>query len=169
MDSKNIVSGLLVGAFLILASLIPGGPIETRNFSHIETTVLIGFNTFLTLLGMASLVLSYYVHQGRSWAFIWAALSGFAYFLVYGLDLAEVFPSTPDNMSPILMGFELIGGILAIPLMTMSLQLHLKKQLDQQGDDAIMDYSAVLVVFVSLLLLIAISIIIFATKSAMGQ
>jgi uncharacterized Tic20 family protein len=72
-------------------------------------------------------------------------------------------------MSSVLMGVELIGGIIAIPLMIMSLQLHLKKQLDQQGDDAIMDYSAALVVFVSLLLLIAISIIIFATKSAMGQ
>ena len=52
----------------LLSSLIPGGPVENRDFSHIHAGVLGAFNIFLTVLDLGSLVLAYFVFKQRPWA-----------------------------------------------------------------------------------------------------
>lgn len=52
---------LLALSTALLALLIPGGPIETRTFPHIDLYILILFNLFLTLLGIASAITSYFM------------------------------------------------------------------------------------------------------------
>ena len=47
--TKNIkywISGLLILSSGLLVSLIPGGSIETRDFSHINPIILGAFNAF---------------------------------------------------------------------------------------------------------------------------
>ena len=61
MNQQKKVAVLLVVSSFLLAILVPGGPIETRSFSHISPLILGSFNTFLTLLGMLSLPLAYFV------------------------------------------------------------------------------------------------------------
>ncbi len=48
------VFSLLLLSAIMLTSLVPGGPIETRDFSHISPLVLGSFNVFLTTLSITS-------------------------------------------------------------------------------------------------------------------
>jgi len=98
MKNKNIVSALLLLSFVLLAVLVPGGPIETRNFTHINPVILGALNTFLTLLGIVSILLVYFISKEKKWAFIVSAICGISYFLVYALDLGKIFPVSPDSM-----------------------------------------------------------------------
>lgn len=56
INDTNRIAILLYTSFLLLSSLIPGGPIETRSFSHIDSEVLLAFNTFLTLVALGSAI-----------------------------------------------------------------------------------------------------------------
>lgn len=89
------VVALLVLSTVLLGILVPGGPIEKRRFSHISPLVLGTFNTFLTVLGLVSLGLTYFSLKGNRWAFFAAAICGISYFLVYALDLGKIFPVSP--------------------------------------------------------------------------
>ncbi|WP_035526735.1 hypothetical protein [Haliea salexigens] len=53
----RVLSVLLVLSGIALSSLVPGGPIENRDFSHIAPVVLLVFNIFLTALGLGSFLL----------------------------------------------------------------------------------------------------------------
>ena len=58
MISKRYwIAGLLALSAISLSLLVPGGPIETRSFSHINPIILASFNTFLTTLSILSLLL----------------------------------------------------------------------------------------------------------------
>ncbi len=107
---------MLVLSFLLLASLIPGGPIETRDFSHIPTALLLGFNVFLALLGLGSLALAFGAWRRCSGAYLGSSLAGVAYFLVYALDLAGLFPTSPSAMGAPLLAVELAGLAVAVAL-----------------------------------------------------
>ncbi len=91
----GIALWLLIGSF---ATLVPGGPIETRDFSHLSSAVFWGFNIVLLLLGLSGLAVSYGAWQGKRWA-SWGAIPIFwLYLAVFVLDWAQVFPPTPDAM-----------------------------------------------------------------------
>ena len=79
---------LLVSAAL-LTSLIPGGPIENRDFSHIHPGILSLFNVFLTTLDLGSIPLAYFAAKGRSWALKGAFAAAVAYFGVFAVDVAQ--------------------------------------------------------------------------------
>ncbi|TWT81349.1 hypothetical protein CA13_28010 [Planctomycetes bacterium CA13] len=49
----------LLLSFALLASLVPGGPIQFGDFSHFKPAVLASFNVFLTSLGIASVVAAF--------------------------------------------------------------------------------------------------------------
>jgi hypothetical protein len=81
---KYWVASLLGFSGLTLSLLVPGGPIETRRFGHINLLTLGAFNTFLTTLGLGSLLLIYFVLKSERWAMLAAAVCGLSYLGVYG-------------------------------------------------------------------------------------
>ncbi|MEM1230883.1 MAG: hypothetical protein AAGI15_10120 [Pseudomonadota bacterium] len=107
---------LIVSAAL-LSSLIPGGPIENRDFSHIHPGILIAFNLFLTTLDIGSIVLAWFAVRQRQWALQGAFYAAIAYFAVYAVDLAQLFPRSETPMSFALALVEVLGMSAAVPLM----------------------------------------------------
>ena len=160
------IAGLLVLSAVLLGLLIPGGPIENRNFSHIAPTILGIFNTFLTVLGIASLPLAYFSIGAGNIALIASAVCGISYFLVYALDLTTIFPVSPDKMPRALFIIEVLGFIIAIPLTFFSLYyLTLPRAGITEMDLSSSTINSIFVV----VLIIGIGVIIFATKAAMRK
>jgi len=180
---KYSVFSLLLLSAIMLTSLVPGGPIETRNFSHISPLVLGSFNIFLTTLSITSFLMLYFVWRQQRWAFTGSALAGISYFLVYVLDLAHWFPVSPDAMPPALFSIEVLGTMLSIPLFVLSVNgtgtdsrwSDGHPPSNYPGNVLTIDGATVnkvqkisrfaVVVMVALL---GIGIVIFATRSAMG-
>ena len=166
-----------------LTSLVPGGPIETRDFSHISPLVLGSFNIFLTTLSLTSFLLLYFVWQRQRWAFVASGIWGIGYFLVYVLDLARWFPVSPDAMPPALFAIEVFGTILSIPLAVLSFSnadadndstnvgqqsQYLRDTLTIKGADLQKKERVGLFAAVAFAALLGTGIVIFATRAAMG-
>ncbi|MEL6489384.1 MAG: hypothetical protein AAFQ95_05425 [Cyanobacteria bacterium J06621_3] len=171
---QHWVAGLLGISGIALFTLVPGGPIETRSFAHINSITLGAFNTFLTTLVLGSLLLVYFVLRAHRWAMMGAAISGLSFLAVYGLDLVKIFPVSPDAMPPALFAVEVLGTILSFPLIALSV-----KALQAQGQDQLVTVPAIAaddnstvqtpqILMVIALTVVALGIIAFATKSAMG-
>ena len=171
---QHWIAGLLGISGIALFTLVPGGPIETRSFAHINSITLGAFNTFLTTLVLGSLLLVYFVLRAHRWAMMGAVISGLSFLAVYGLDLVKIFPVSPDAMPPALFAVEVLGTILSFPLIALSV-----KALQGQGQDQFMTVPAIAtdnnstvqtpqILMVIALAVIALGIIAFATKSAMG-
>ncbi|MEO1341454.1 MAG: hypothetical protein AAFV28_10025 [Cyanobacteria bacterium J06635_13] len=169
---KYGVPALLALSSGLLTSLVPGGFIETRSFAHINPVILGGFNTFLTTLSLASLLLVYFAWQEYRWAYVTSFIAGLSYFLVYVLDLGKLFPVSPDAMPTALLTIEILGTIVSLPLMLVSgwgIQ-HSAKQLAQDKNPQLnLDLAGKKQIFIAIgITLIGLGIIIFATRSAMG-
>lgn len=177
------VFGLLLLSAIMLTSLVPGGPIETRDFSHINPLVLGSFNIFLTMLSLTSFLFLYFVWQRQRWAFVAAGINGIAFCLVYVLDLARWFPVSPDAMPPALFAIEVLGTILSIPLAALAISaadadgnLSNNNQRHRDLSDTIaIDGASVdklekigLLAVIAVAALLGTGIVIFATRSAMG-
>ncbi|MGB0560248.1 MAG: hypothetical protein ACPGVO_00395 [Spirulinaceae cyanobacterium] len=174
LQHKYWLAGLLGISGIALSSLVPGGPIETRDFSQINPVTLGMFNTFLTTLCLGSLLLVYFVLKSERWAIFVAAVCGLSYLGVYGLDLAVIFPVSPDTMPPALLTIEVFGTILAFPLMLLPIQMlpTLKTAivttaplLDSEHPAAFRLPQMAIALSIGI---IALGIITFATYSAMG-
>ena len=163
---KNSISALLLLSCILLGALVPGGLVETRDFSHINPFVLVSFNAFLTLLVMVSILIVYYLMQDTNWADTIAAICGLSYFVVYALDLTKVFPVSPIPMSQTLFFIEVVGLIVSLPLIFLSVnKLSILNSL--HGHSIKQLYSKRFVYFALFLAIASLGIIIFATKSAM--
>ncbi|MEP9348331.1 hypothetical protein [Xanthobacter sp. KR7-225] len=159
--SRLIITTLLAASALNLALMVPGGFVETRDFSAYPSLVLGAFNVFLTVLGLGSLVLAYTVTAaGRAYG--WSALAGLAFVGVYVLDLGGIFPVPPDPMSTLLATLEWIGTGLGVALAAAALVLP-------QGATATSATSSLPRPVVVGLVIVALIIVAFATKSAMGN
>jgi hypothetical protein len=113
---RYLDAALLAVSGLLLSSLVPGGPIENRDFSHIPVAVLLGFNIFLTALAMGSIATAVGLlgTQARTRvATFWAAAS---YIVVYTADLLGWFPTSPTPMPPTLRAVEMAGIAVAVVL-----------------------------------------------------
>ncbi len=164
MKKTKIISTLLIVSAVNLALMVPGGFIESRDFSHISPIILGGFNIFLTLLGMVSLFLVYFIGKKQKWALKTAFICGLSYFIVYTIDLAEIFPKTPTVMPLLLLVLEILGTILSIPLMYYS---TLKVTIANSKNEEKTEPNKYIYWLIALAILLGIGIIIFATKSAM--
>ena len=156
----------LIVSALLLSSLIPGGPIENRDFSHIHPSILGTFNIFLTTLDLGSFVLAYFAFKQRQWALKTAFYAAIAYFAVYAVDLAQLFPRSPTPMSFYLALIEVSGMSAAVPLMFASRRAH-------ASDEATADSRGVLsarnrYTVTGGLVVLGIVIIWFATDAAMS-
>ncbi|GAA0370681.1 hypothetical protein GCM10009092_38740 [Bowmanella denitrificans] len=122
MNYPRITSLTLLIAIFTLAWMVPGGPVETRDFSHLPPLIAWSFNVFLTALVMVSLALVYFMHKRLRWAFQATTIAGLAFALVFLLDLAEIFPVSPDPMSDLLFTLEIAGLLFGLILMWLSVR-----------------------------------------------
>jgi hypothetical protein len=156
---------LLLLSTVLFWTLIPGGPVETRRFAHYSPIILGSFNTFLTILGIGSLVVVYFCFVGSQLAFYGAGICGLSYFLVYALDLGKVFPVSPDKMSRALFIIEVSGLILSIPLTLLS--FISASMLENVTEGFQMSVFGIVLLF--LMVTLGIGIVIFATKVTMKK
>ncbi|MBU0556760.1 MAG: hypothetical protein KKD64_14960 [Alphaproteobacteria bacterium] len=117
------ISALLIASALNLALMVPGGFVETRDFSAYPAVVLGAFNVFLTVLGLGSLVLAYVV-VGTGRGNGWAVLFRLAFIGVYLLDLWRIFPVPANPMSTLLATLEWLGTGLGVALTILSIALR---------------------------------------------
>ncbi|MCI5108123.1 MAG: hypothetical protein MRY76_15575 [Pseudomonadales bacterium] len=160
MTIPRALSALLLISAILLISLAPGGPIETRDFSHIPAAVLALFNVFLTVLGLGSILLAWLLFS-RQCRWYWPFLAGASYFLVYGLDLLTIFPESPTAMNQALWAIEVAGMIVALPVMILS-------GFFMQSNDSSRSQEQVPVAIILGAGLAGLVIVAFTTISAMG-
>ena len=70
---------LLLLSGILLSLLVPGGPIEHRDFSQINPAILLGFNIFLTLLGLGSFILTLYIWKEKLLAMKLSLIAALSY------------------------------------------------------------------------------------------
>lgn len=163
-DINYTVPILLVLSALLLSSLVPGGPIENRDFSHINPSILLSFNIFLTILGLGSFILAIYTLKMHRRAYLLALFAGISYFTVYAVDLYEIFPKSPTEMSAALLGVEIAGSAVALPLIYCSYSKLFEMEASDDKTPAFRQNRWGVVSFI----LFGIMIIIFSTYSVMN-
>lgn len=157
---------LLLLSATLLSAMIPGGPVETRDFSHYDPLLLGSFNTFLTVLGLASYGAAWFVMRRRRWALISAQLCGVGYFLVYAADLAQLFPQSPLAMPAALLVMEITGLVVSLPLMLLPALAGHSELSVSNGHRHLTSTALLLITAVTVL---AVGIIAFATRAASGH
>lgn len=101
---------ILVVSFV---TLVPGGPIETRDFSALGGSLFWGFNVFLIALCALAFVCAIGLLRNQAWPRYPAIAAAWGYIFVVLLDLGQVFPTSPDAI-PLLLGIvEIFDAILA--------------------------------------------------------
>lgn len=165
MKTSKLINALLILSSVNLTLMIPGGFIESRDFSQISPLILGVFNFFLTTLGIISLFLVYFISKQYGWAYRIAYFSGISYFIVYTIDLLEVFPKSPTPMPNLLLILEVLGTIVSIPLM-----FYAQKKIKEfKSRENVVHYSKSLYWFMGFAIVIGLGIIIFATNAAMTE
>lgn len=164
--TRHVLPVLLALSAINLALMIPGGLVETRDFSDYTVLVLGAFNLFLTVLGLGSLVLAYRLWV-RGQGFFLAALAGLGYLAVYQADLQGIFPVTPVPMSVLLYLLEWLGTLLGALLFVAALIGLGTAGAGQTAGEAGRRGLPRAVLFA--LVLAGAAIILFATLSAMGS
>jgi hypothetical protein len=101
----------LVLLIITFATLVPGGPIETRDFSQLDPLVFWGFNLLLMAMGLTGLTLSYGMWRGRTWSLRGSIGLAWMYLTVFILDWAMVFPPSSDPMGLSLALVEIFGAM----------------------------------------------------------
>lgn len=177
-NERNLTMALLALSAALLASLIPGGPIENRDFSHIPVSILTGFNLFLTALNLGSVALLYFVFRQQRWSISVVWFVGLAYFIVYAIDLAQLFPRSPTSMSQTLSLIEVLGMCAAVPLMYLSWpyipfasrnNLHQERKLDNSViQNNATPITGLRMALMAVAIAVGVGIIFFATDSAMN-
>ncbi len=107
-------SALMFINVTLLTILVPGGPIENRDFNGLRGIVFWGFNVFLITLGIMSYITSYLLLIANEYALSMTQIISVLYFIVYAIDLAGIFPKSPTKMSKTLMLIEIINASLAV-------------------------------------------------------
>ena len=161
-----IVGLLLILSGLLLSVMIPGGPIETRDFSQINPGVLGLFNIFLTALGLVSFGAAVFAFRREPISYYFALVIAICYFGVYVLDLLQIFPRSPVAMPMILRFLEVTGTVVSVPLAIGSVLLISQRRNEKAVRKSTGFFLPVWLWI--LVVIIGISIVIFATISAMG-
>ncbi|MDM5175846.1 hypothetical protein PO883_01345 [Massilia sp. DJPM01] len=164
--TRKLVAALTLVSVLLFSTMVPGGPIETRNFANIGEASVILFNIFLTALGIGSLALVYFLLKGGRWVAHATAIAGLGFAVVYALDLLSIFPVSLDPMPSLLQRREIIGMIISLALIGASLALARE---NSSGNDPItmMGAKPTFLIASGVAILIGAGIVIFASYHAM--
>lgn len=117
---SRVVAFCFLALLISFASLVPGGPIENRDFSHLNPAAYWGFNAFLIILGLAGIVSVYFIWRGRREAYWAAIVIGWLYIAVIAADLGKVFPVSPDPTGLSLGLVMILDAILAFNVVLFS-------------------------------------------------
>jgi tryptophan-rich sensory protein len=117
---REVVLFCLLALLLSFASLVPGGPIENRDFSHLSRATFNGFNVFLIALWLAGCVSLYRIWKGSEAGYRAAIFIGWLYVIVVASDLGRVFPVSPDPTGFALGIIMILDGILAFNVVLFS-------------------------------------------------
>ena len=112
------VAAFLVWEVLLLAPMLPGKLIDTRDFSSLPRWQYNLFNVFLTSLSLVSLFVAGFAVLGNTWVFWPALVLASLYAVVFAFDLFEVFTVVKDKLPIQLLILESISlasaGILLV-------------------------------------------------------
>ena len=119
---------IILGLFLflnaaLLTILVPGGPIENRDFTNLTGIIYWGFNIFLISLGILTFLTTYYVLIRERMAIRLGIILSICYLIVYILDLAKIFPRSSTKMSNKLMLMEIVNSLNAVFTIIFSLSV----------------------------------------------
>ncbi|WP_419769905.1 MAG: hypothetical protein ACNI3C_11290 [Candidatus Marinarcus sp.] len=167
MKINYIIAFLLISLSILLTILVPGGPIETRDFSSYSPFVLTLFNIFLTSLGILSFLGAYLVIKNKTYSVIISAFFAICYIAVYISDLFKIFPVSPIPMPQTLFIIEVISTILGFVLLYICIKYNNFGNINKENITLKLSFYKIILLLV--VLLFAIGTVIFATKSAMGQ
>ncbi|MDG6098737.1 hypothetical protein EXU34_14890 [Alteromonas sp. ZYF713] len=166
----NKIAWLLLISALLLITLVPGGPIENRDFSNLSPLLLSSFNLFLTTLGLGSLMAAYFVRLHARWALVGGLLAGISYCIVYLLDLARLFPVSPTPMPRLLELIELAGLIVSLPTIYWCLKALMEASIyDESPLDQYSCSPLTVFLFFCFMGIVGLIVAIFATLATMGR
>lgn len=115
MKSIRATPALLILSLLVLAPMIPGGPVENRTFPDMPVAVATSYNILIVIVGLATIPLAILTRRAsRLWA-SFALVDALGFLGIYGFDLAHVFPGGPA-MGAKLIVFESMGVLVAAAL-----------------------------------------------------
>ena len=125
LDYRRIVMACLLLLLLSFASLVPGGPIENRDFSHLSGFAFWGFNAFLIALSLSGFVTVFRLWRAQNnerarGAYSAAIIISWLYVVVVASDLGVVFPTSPDATGFALGMVMILDAILAINVVLFS-------------------------------------------------
>ena len=120
ISQRKEVLFCLLALLLSFASLVPGGPVESRDFSHMDARAYWAFNAFLTTLGLAGFVAAYFVWRDEARGYRAAIFVGWLYVAVVAADLGRVFPVSPDPTGLVLGMIMIADAILALNVVLFS-------------------------------------------------
>ncbi len=127
---KN-VPHLLIVLILLFGLLVPGGPVENRDFSHMASSDPLNlfnlFNAFLIIFLMTIIAMIFYTQTHERWTYYVSILIGITFIFIASIDLAGIFPTSPTPMSTPLMTIEVIDSWIALLVIWFSYK-SLKKQ-----------------------------------------
>jgi hypothetical protein len=164
LQNRKLTFYLLLNA-LLLISLIPGGPIENRDFSHIPAIYLIAFNGVLTALGMSSLLVAPLASRNYTVVAKVSKIIALAYLAVYVLDLFAIFPQTPSPMPLPLLCIELLG-CLAAGLLYIECHFYEKRLVTMSAAKREAVFKSLSPTKILLMVVVATGVVIFSTYSA---
>ncbi|EWH08226.1 hypothetical protein DS2_18453 [Catenovulum agarivorans DS-2] len=166
-QNKWLAFLLAINAALLI-SLIPGGYIENRDFSHLSALILVAFNGLLTALGMSSLLAVPLALKNYQVVAPVSKVLALVYIIVYALDLLAIFPKTPSVMPVLLMLVECIGIVTAILLYAAAIRLARWVDLAEQTPNDF-SFKKLSPLCILVLALVGNGIVIFSTYSALNS
>lgn len=125
VDYRQIVMTCLLFLLISFATLVPGGPIENRDFSHLSGFLFWGFNAFLITLSLSGFATVFRLWRGKesgaARSTYWAAIIvSWLYVVVVASDLGQVFPTSPDATGFALGMIMIVDAILAVNVVIFS-------------------------------------------------
>ncbi len=110
----KIIKTFSIINFILLISLNPWWIIENRTFDHMSVFSYWGFNLLIVLVILIGIYALMIIDKDKEKGIQMAHISAWLYFLLMVLDLLKIFPTSPVEMSKVLIHFEIVIIIVSL-------------------------------------------------------
>jgi hypothetical protein len=166
MPPRRRTPARLLHSVLILAPLIPGGPIETRTFAEYPIWAIASFNLVISVIVLAALPLAWIGRRGGRRVAIGSVLDGAGFTAIYALDMLKILPVSETPMSPTLRVMAFAGLATGLAVVASALVDLAQQPPDRAGAPAIPRKVVWLLVALALGLIVAA--VVYGTIGAVG-